>query len=205
MDPVICPADGDKRLAEIAQGGFGRGSDVLFGHHDQHPPRVHVDHLAVADLVLHPAEGMDAKSIAVDAPFRLLGHLDLRDQITGCRIRSRELDASGFADKTAPAVAPDEIFRPERLTIAQLDINAGVVLREACNLSSAIDGHRQFVDPARENALDVVLPKPEPVIVPGGKVADVQRSSGEPSHLRHLPFSEEAIGDATLIEDLDGA
>jgi hypothetical protein len=73
---------------------------------------------------------MDAKSIVVDAPFRLLGHLDLRDQITGCRIRSRELDASGFADKTAPAVAPDKIFRPERLTIAQLDITARVVLRK---------------------------------------------------------------------------
>ena len=38
MDPVICPAYGDERLAEIAQGGFGRGSDVPFSHHDPHRP-----------------------------------------------------------------------------------------------------------------------------------------------------------------------
>ena len=29
VDPVIGPVYGDERLAEIAQGGFGRGSDVL--------------------------------------------------------------------------------------------------------------------------------------------------------------------------------
>ena len=29
VDPVIGPVDGDERLAEIAQGGFARGSDVL--------------------------------------------------------------------------------------------------------------------------------------------------------------------------------
>ena len=39
MDPVIGPVYGDERLAEIAQGGLGRGSDVLFGHHDPHQPR----------------------------------------------------------------------------------------------------------------------------------------------------------------------
>ena len=34
MDPVIGAVYGDERLAEIAQGGFGPGSDVLFGDHD---------------------------------------------------------------------------------------------------------------------------------------------------------------------------
>ena len=34
VDPVIGPVDGDERLAEIAQGGFGGLSDVLFGHED---------------------------------------------------------------------------------------------------------------------------------------------------------------------------
>jgi hypothetical protein len=51
----------------------------------------------------------------------------------------------------------------------------------------------------------VVLPQPEPVIVPGGKVADVQRDPGERRHLRHLSLREEPIGDATLIEYLDRA
>ena len=38
VDPVVGPVDGDERLAEIAQGGFARGSDVLFGHHDPYRP-----------------------------------------------------------------------------------------------------------------------------------------------------------------------
>src|ERR1700704_1896247 len=54
MDPVVGPADGDKCLAEIAQARFGRGSDVLFGHHDSNRSPIHIDHPAVADLVLHP-------------------------------------------------------------------------------------------------------------------------------------------------------
>jgi hypothetical protein len=38
MDPVVGPVDGDERLAEIAQRGFARGSDVPFGH--QNPYRL---------------------------------------------------------------------------------------------------------------------------------------------------------------------
>jgi hypothetical protein len=63
----------------------------------------------------------------------------------------------------------------------------------------------QLADPAGQDALDVVLPQPEPVVVAGGKVADVQRNAGEPRDLSHLPLGEEPIGDSTLIEDLDGA
>ena len=51
----------------------------------------------------------------------------------------------------------------------------------------------------------MVLPQPEPVGVPGGKVADVQAGPGEPRDLGHLPLGEEPIGDAALIEDLDRA
>jgi len=68
-----------------------------------------------------------------------------------------------------------------------------------------IDRHRQLVDPAAEYALDVVLPQPEPVIVPGRKIADVQRDPGELCDLSRLPLREEPIGDSALIENLDGA
>jgi hypothetical protein len=67
VNPVIGPVDGDERLAEIAQGGFARGSDLLFGQHDPYRPPIRVEHLAVADLILHPAEGMDAAGVAADA------------------------------------------------------------------------------------------------------------------------------------------
>ncbi len=49
------------------------------------------------------------------------------------------------------------------------------------------------------------LPQPEPVIVPGGKVADIQAGSGERSGLRFLPLRQKPVGDAALIENLDGA
>ncbi len=80
-----------------------------------------------------------------------------------------------------------------------------VVLREAGHLTAAVDRHLQLVDPAGQDALDVLLPQPEPVGVPGGKVADVQTGAGEPRDLSHLPLREEPIGDSALIEDLDGA
>ena len=181
------------------------GSDVLFGHHDPHRPAFRVDHLAVADLVLHPAEGMDADGVVADAPLRLLGHLDLGDQVARRRIPPGELDAGCLADQAASSVASDEILRPQRLAVGQLDVDAGVVLRETRHLTSAIDRHRQLVDPAGQDALDVVLPEPEPVGMPGGKVADVQRDPGERRDLRHLSLREEPIGDSALIEDLDGA
>ena len=139
------------------------------------------------------------------APFRLLGHLDLGDQPARRRIPPGELDAGGLADQAASAVAPDEILRPQRLAVGELDVDAGVVLRETRHLTSAIDRHRQLADPAGQDALDVVLPQREPVVVPGGKVADVQRDPGEARDLRHLSLREEPIGDSALIEDLDGA
>jgi hypothetical protein len=68
-----------------------------------------------------------------------------------------------------------------------------------------MDRHREFLDPAGEDPLDVVLPQPEPVIVPGGKIADVQTDRGEARDLGDLPLRNEPIGDPALIENLDGA
>src|SRR5262249_61765745 len=105
----------------------------------------------------------------------------------------------------APSVAPDEIASAQRAAVGQLDVDAGAVLREPRHLTSAIERHRQLADPAGQDALDVVLPQPEPVRVAGGKVADVQTDPGEPRHLSDLTLREEPVGDPTLIEDLDGA
>jgi len=82
---------------------------------------------------------MDALVIAAEAPFRLLGHLDLGDQAARCRIPPGELDAGGLPDQTASSVALDEIFRPQRLAVGDLDVDAGVVLRETRHLTPAID------------------------------------------------------------------
>jgi hypothetical protein len=205
VDPVIGPVDGDESFAEISQSGFAGGSDLPFGHH--HPCRsaIQIDHLAIADLVFQLAEAMDANGIAVDAPCRLLGHLDFGDQVADARIPSREFDTGGLADQAASAVATDDILRPQRAAVRQRDIHAGAVLRDTGHLDAAMDRYRQFCDPAGQDTLDVILPQPEPVIVPCGKVADVQSDAGERRHLRHLSLREEPIGDAPLIEHLDRA
>ena len=91
------------------------------------------------------------------------------------------------------------------MAVGQHDVDAGVVLREARHLTSSVDRYRQLVDPAGQDALDVLLPQAQPVVVPGGKVADVQPGGGESRDLGHLPLGEEPIGDSALIENLDRA
>jgi hypothetical protein len=148
---------------------------------------------------------MDPAGVPVDAQLRLLGHLGLGDQGAGRRIPPGELDAGFSTDQTASSVAPNEVFRPQRRAVGQPDVDAGVVLREAGHLTSAIDRHRQLADPVGQYALDVVLPQPEPVGMPGGKVADVQLAPAEALDLGNLPLRQEPISDSTLIQNLDGA
>ena len=180
-------------------------ADLLLGQHDPNRSSLLVDDLAVADLVLHLAEGMDAAGVAADAQLRLLGHLDLGDQAARRRVPPGEVDAGRLADQAASSVAPDEILRPQRPAVGQLDVDAGVVLRETGDLAAVVDRHPQLADPAGQDALDVVLPQAEPVGVPGGKVADVQPDAGESRDLGHLSLREEPIRDSALIEDLDRA
>jgi hypothetical protein len=155
--------------------------------------------------ILQPAEGIDAEGVAADAPFRLLGHLDLGDQAARRRIPPRELDTGCLTDQTASSVAPDEISRPQRLAARQLDVDTGVILGETRHLASAIDRNPQLADPAGQCALDAVLPQPQTIVVPGGKVADVQWIPRELRDLSHRPLRKEPISDSTLIENLDGA
>ena len=194
MDPVIGSVDGDERCTEITQGWFTGESEMLFGHHHPYPLPV-----------LQFGQARNTLVIAAGAPCRLLGHLDFSDQVAGCRIPPGERDAGRFPDQAPSAVAPDEIVRPKRRTVGERDVDAGVVLRKPRHLPSAIDRHRQLADPTGQDALDLGLPQGEPVVVPRGKVADVQRDPSEARDLRHLPLRQEAISEATLIELLDGA
>ena len=204
MEPVVGPVHGDEALAEIAQGGLAR-ADLRLGQHDPDRPPRRVDHRAVLDLVLDLAQGVGARGSAANTQFRLLGHLDLGEQGARRRIPAGELDAGSLADEAASSVAPDEISGPQRLAAGQLDVHAGVVLHGSRHLRPVEDRDLQFGDPAGEDPLDVLLPQPEPVGMPGRKVADVQADHGEPGALGHLPLRKEPIGDAALIEDLDGA
>src|SRR5262245_26526758 len=191
MDPVVGAVYRDKCLAEITKANFAGATEVLFGHQD--PQQA---------AIVMPAQGMDTAGVVPDSPLRLLGQLDLGDQVARCWIPPGERDAGGFTDQAASAVAANEVLGPERPALGQRDIDAGVVLDETRHFVS-IDGYRQLAYPAGQYALDVVLPKSEPVIVPGGKIANVQNSRVEAANLSYLPLRQEPISDTALIENLD--
>ena len=195
MHPEVGPVGGDERLAEVVQGGVAGVLDVPFLEHDPIRP-----------AALRPVDGTDAAALATHADLRLLVHLDLGDHPAGRRIQPGEVDAGGLADQAASSVAADEVLRSERRAVGQLDIDAGVVLREAHHLAATKDRHPELVDPAGQDALEVALPQREPVVVAGGEVADVQAGSRRtPATCIDLARREEPVGDATLIEHLDGA
>ncbi len=173
--------------------GFAVGSHLSFFHHHPDQPA-----LSLADRVR-------AGRIFVKPPLRLLGHLGFGDQ-PACRgIPPREANAGCFANQAAAAVAPDEILCPQRLAVGEHDVGAGVILRETRDVTSAIDRHRQLPDPLGKNALGVLLPQPEDVVVTGGKVADVQRIHVKAQHRVCLPLREKPLRDAALIEYFNGA
>ncbi len=155
VDPVIGPVYRDERLADIAQRRFAADLELLFRQHDAHRP-----------AIVQFADRVGAGSVLTQAPRRLLDHLDFGDQPALGRIPPSEVGARGFTDHAASSVASDEVFRPQRRVVGQLDGNARVVLREASHLASAIDQQAKLVNPAGQDALDVLLPECEEVTMP---------------------------------------
>ena len=194
VDPEVGAVHGDERFAQIAQGGLAARPELLLGRDD--PDRL---------PILHPVEAVDAGGVVTDARRRLLGQLDLGDQVAPRRIPARELDAGRLADQAASSVAPDEIPRPQRLAVGQPDIDPGVVLREARHLTPVVDAHRQLGDPGGHDPLDLVLEDPERIRMTRREVAHVQHGRAERRDLSHLTLREEPIGDPTLIQHLDRA
>src|SRR5262245_22271674 len=80
-------------------------------------------------------------SSLADAPLRLLGRLEDGHQPALRCGPPRGVDAGVLADHAAPSVAPDEILRAQRSTVRQLDVDAGVALRETGHPEPAMDRH----------------------------------------------------------------
>jgi hypothetical protein len=191
---VISSVGGDECLTEFLQGGLGCVFDVPLEQYDP-----------VRASALLPVDGTDAATLGAHADLRLLVHLDLGDQVAGRRIPPWEVDASRLANQAAAPVAPDEVVGSKRCVAGQLDIDAGVVLREADHLAAAKDRDLELLDPLSQDALEVALPERKEVVVARGEVADVQEGPRVAHERMHLARREEPIGDATLIEHLDGA
>src|SRR5205814_7863518 len=60
-------------------------------------------------------------------------------------------------------------------------------------------------EPAREDALHVLLRQRQPIWMPGGKAGEVEVGAGESGGLCHLPLRQEPTGDTTLVEHFDRA
>ena len=177
VDPEVGAVHRDQRLAQVAQGGLAARPELPLGHDDPDRPPV-----------LHRCRRAWMPMASWRTPARrLLGHLDLGDQVAPRRIPAGELDAGCLADQAASAVAPDEILRPQRPAVGQLDVDAGVVLREARHLASVVDPHRQLGDPGGHDPLDLVLPDPERVRMTRREVAHVQHGRAEHRGLRPCP------------------
>ena len=137
--------------------------------------RLFPQHHARALSVVQLADRVGAPGITADAPRRLLGHLDLGDQVADRRIPAGKVDARFLADQAATAVAPDQILRAQGTAVGQLDVHAVRVLRETGDRAPAMDGHGQLGDPLGQDELDAVLPQRQPVVVARREVADVER------------------------------
>ncbi len=192
--PVVRAVHPDERLAELVHARVAGVVDLPLREHDPDRP-----------VGLPPAEGVGAGGVATEAELRLLVELDLGDHPAGRGVRADEVDAGLPPDQAAAAVAADEVLRSQRRAVGHLHVDAGVVLGEACHLAAAENRYAELGDPVREDRLEVALPQREAVGVAGREVADVQPDAGEPLHLHDLPRRQEPVGDAPLVEHLDGA
>ena len=69
-----------------------------------------------------------------------------------CRVASYRKDGAGcLADQAASSVAADEILRSDRRVAAQLDIDPGVVLREAHHLAATKGRDPELTDPVSKD------------------------------------------------------
>ena len=100
VHPEVGAEHRDQGLAEVGQGGFARGAQLLLG--DQH---LHGG--AVADGV----QPMDAGLVDADALRRLVGDLHLGDQGAPRRLPAGELDPGCLADRAASAVGRHQVRR----------------------------------------------------------------------------------------------
>src|SRR6478735_4597620 len=98
---------------------------------------------------------------------RGLRHCHFREDAARRRIPAREGNARRLAYEASSTVATDEILRADSVTVGKGDGDTGVVLHETLHFAAVENGHLELGDPAGEDALDVLLPQREPVVVAG--------------------------------------
>ena len=194
--PKSRPVGAAERLAELVQGRLVRvWSTRPLGQHD-----------AVRPTAALAVDGPDATAFAADA------ELGLPSSSTSAII---QLVEGSSPTKSMPAALRTTLRPPSQPTryparsgraVGQLDVDAGVVLGEARHLAlrGRIGTASSSTQPARMRSKSR-LPQREHVGVAGREVADVQGDPAERQDRVRLALREEPLGDAALIEHLDGA
>ncbi len=98
---------------------------------------------------LHRADAADAERAAMQPEAALVLHLRLGDEGALGRLGAGELDARAFADPAPPTVAADQVTGPQRATIGEGYVDAGLVLGEAADLLAVTDRHAELAAPIR--------------------------------------------------------
>jgi hypothetical protein len=193
VHPEVGSPHGDEGPTEIGQGGLSCLALIGFAHHYA-CPRVAFD----------PPEALGAVLVAADAPFGLVAQPDLGDERADRRVPAAELNAGQLADQAASAIASDEVPGSQGAAVGNVGVDTAAVGRESCHLTAPIDRHSELVDPGGQNWLETVLWQRQPIVVPGGEIAYVQRDHGVPLDLHRLSCLQEPVGDAALVKHFDG-
>ena len=113
----------------------------------------------------------------------------------------------GSQPSNAMPAARRMTLRPpsQRLAVAQVQVDACLVLPEPGNLAAAIDRYAELTDPVGQQALDVFLPERQAIGMARREIADVEVHRAEAMDLRGVAGIEEALDHAALVEQLEGA
>ena len=180
----IGPVHPDEGTAQVGKRGFSRRPELSFRRHDP-----------IGAPIRHPMQPVRSRLVLPHPGRRLVGDLDLGDEVAARRVRPGERDAGRPAQNASSAVRSDEVPGSRRPTVAEFDVDTALVLDEAGHVAASLHPHPELLDPVAEDRLDPVLPQSQAVRMPRREVADVQRRRAKPGGLRDLPFGEEPIGD----------
>lgn len=144
-----------------------------------------------------------------DVVLGQVGELDVADEGGHGRFGAGEADAGEFADGAAAAVAAHEVAgvqcRGVRFRRAQPDGHAVLVLGGAGDLARAAYPYAEFRGPFLEESFDGGLQDHQRVGVPGLGLVEVDVETGEVADRLELALGQEAVQDAALVEDFQGA
>ena len=193
---VVRPVDGDERVAEVAAGWARRPARrAARSARPVRPARPS----ALPRRAMPPPSRRKPNSGSSAISTSAMSQLRRRVPARGTRCRPPCGSGCGRR-RTRRGTAPAATVPSDSSTSTPVSSCA----KPVTSRSRRIGTPSSSTQPARMRSKWLCQQR-EPVVVAGGEVADVQRDPGEACDLHRLPLGEEPVGDAALIEHLDGA